>query len=216
MTGSQQAAQPQTPDQPLPGMAAEHALLGLLAMTESGVSHGYELARHFEAASALGSVIRLEPGMVYHHVKKLERLGWVATLIDESVRPVRRMVVLQGEGRNELQRWLAEPVAHTREIRLDFLVKLYFALSLDPRLAQRLVAEQRAMSARVVEGLAERADGGGDTQDAPRERQFSALVLDLRQAQTHAALAWLDRVGQEAGDALARRTTAMPGDDPAA
>ena len=46
------------------GMPAEHALLGLLAMREGGTGHGYDLARGFGPEAPLGSVIRLEPGMV--------------------------------------------------------------------------------------------------------------------------------------------------------
>lgn len=205
MTESEPATPLQRLEPPHPGMAAEHALLGLLAMTEGGVSHGYELARHFGNASALGSVIHQEAGMVYHHLKKLERLGWVTTLIEESVRPPRRMVMLQPAGRSELERWLAEPVAHTREIRLDFLVKLYFALTLNPALALRLAREQRAMSARLIEGWVERPPEVGEAGDALGDAQFSAMVVNLRRAQTHAALAWLDRVGDEAEKVLARQ-----------
>ncbi len=67
-------------DSVVPGMAAEHAILGLLALSESGTGHGYDLARQFSPEAPLGDVVRLEPGMVYHHLKKLERLGWVSAV----------------------------------------------------------------------------------------------------------------------------------------
>jgi DNA-binding PadR family transcriptional regulator len=184
-------------------MAAEHALLGLLAQSPGGAGHGYDLARHFGADAALGNVIRLEPGMVYHHLKKLERLGWVTSLPDSVNRPARRPFALTAAGREELARWLAEPVAHTREIRLEFLVKLYFALLLDPRIAVRLVDEQREMSARLIESLSEKLEAEMEQgREASRERRFGTMVLDMRLAQTRAALAWLDRVGQDAAAAL--------------
>jgi DNA-binding PadR family transcriptional regulator len=179
-------------------MAAEHALLGLLAANEHGAGHGYDLARRFEDGQPLGNVIRLEPGMVYHHLKKLERLGWVTTRHELATgRAARRVFVLTESGRRELTRWLTEPVAHTREIRLEFLVKLYFALDHDRQLAARLVAEQREMCARLVESLARQAAedrGSGDVE----ARRFADLVLDMRLAQTQAALAWLDRVERDA------------------
>ena len=185
------------------GMPAEHALLGLLAMRESGTGHGYELARSFGQDAPLGSVIRLEPGMVYHHLKKLERLGWVTVSADASPeRPARRPFVLSAAGRGELRRWLTEPVAHTREIRLEFLVKLYLALALEPALAVRLIDEQRDMCARLIDSLAEqrrRAEmPGNGERDAIR---FGEMVIDMRLAQTHAALAWLDRVRLDAAAA---------------
>lgn len=193
-------------DSGVPGMAAEHAILGLLALSESGVGHGYDLARQFSAEAPLGNVVRLEPGMVYHHLKKLERLGWVSAVPKaEPGRPARRLFALSSPGRAELERWLSEPVARTREIRLDFLVKLYLALLLDPALAVRLVAEQRDQCARLVETMANRRQSmqAGEHQD-PVTTRFGDMVLDMRLAQTRAALAWLDRVGRDAAMAVQR------------
>lgn len=188
----------------LQGMAAEHALLGLLALGAQGVGHGYELARNFDAGAPLGNVMRLEPGMVYHHLKKLDRLGWVSALPGEQVRPARRSFAISEAGRRELARWLAEPVAHTREIRLEFLVKLYFAALLDTAISARLVREQREICLRLIESLSEQLQGGAGAgnPDAP-ERRFGDLVLELRLAQTQAALAWLDSIRHNAAMALA-------------
>jgi PadR family transcriptional regulator, regulatory protein AphA len=191
-------------DSIVPGMAAEHAILGLLALRDSGTGHGYDLARQFSPGAPLGNVVRLEPGMVYHHLKKLERLGWVSAVPEvEPGRPARRLFALTSSGRAELGRWLSEPVAHTREIRLDFLVKLYLALLLDPTLAVRLVDEQRDRCARLVESLANRLQSGHvDTAQDPVTARFGDMVLDMRLAQTRAAVAWLDRVGREAAAAV--------------
>jgi DNA-binding PadR family transcriptional regulator len=144
--------------------------------------------------------------MVYHHLKKLERLGWVSAVPEaEPGRPARRLFALSALGRAELGRWLSEPVARTREIRLDFLVKLYLALLLDPALAIRLVDEQRDQCARIVESLASRQQNeqAEEDQDSVTTR-FGDMVLDMRLAQTRAALAWLDRVGREAAMAVQR------------
>jgi len=187
-------------------MAAEHAILGLLALNESGIGHGYDLARQFSPDAPLGNVVRLEPGMVYHHLKKLERLGWVTAMPETGPgRPARRPIALSSSGKTELRRWLAEPVARTREIRLDFLVKLYLALLLDPALAVRLVDEQRQLCARLVESLSNRLRSAqvGEKQDIDTAN-FGDMVLDMRLAQTRAALAWLDRVGRAATEAVER------------
>ena len=200
------AAEEDSGDSVVPGMAAEHAILGLLALSESGTGHGYDLARQFSPEAPLGNVVRLEPGMVYHHLKKLERLGWVSAVPEaEPGRPARRLFALTSPGRAELARWLSEPVARTREIRLDFLVKLYLALLLDPALAVRLVDEQRDLCARLVESLTNRRQSvqGEEDQD-PVTARFGDMVLDMRLAQTQSALAWLDRVGRDAVMALQR------------
>lgn len=182
---------------------AEHAILGLLALA-GGRGHGYDLARHFAAGRPLAGVIRIEVGMLYHHLKQLARAGWVAPLPGPAeARPARRVFVLTDDGRAELWRWLGEPVAHTREIRLEFLVKLALARRLDPELAARLLADQLARCRRLAASLGERraaldapaADPHDDPTDDPEARAFARLVLDLRLAQTEAAAAWLERAG---------------------
>jgi PadR family transcriptional regulator, regulatory protein AphA len=196
-------------DSVVPGMAAEHAILGLLALSESGTGHGYDLARQFSPEAPLGNVVRLEPGMVYHHLKKLERLGWVTAVPEtEPGRTARRLFALSSTGRSELRRWLSEPVARTREIRLDFLVKLYLALLLDPALAVRLIDEQRHLCARLVESLSNRLRTAQvEDERAANTANFGDMVLDMRLAQTRAALAWLDRVGRAAAIAVERVNT---------
>jgi PadR family transcriptional regulator, regulatory protein AphA len=190
-------------------MAAEHAILGLLALSESGTGHGYDLARQFSPEAPLGNVVRLEPGMVYHHLKKLERLGWVTAVPETGPgRTARRLFALSSTGRSELRRWLSEPVARTREIRLDFLVKLYLALLLDPALAVRLIDEQRHLCARLIESLSDRLRTAQvEDERAANTANFGDMVLDMRLAQTRAALAWLDRVGRAAAIAVERVNT---------
>jgi PadR family transcriptional regulator AphA len=179
-------------------LPAEHALLGLLSLA-GGTAHGYDLARQFRRDQPLGEVIRLEPAMLYKHLKKLARLGWLTmTTEDQAPRPPRQICHLTPAGEAELRRWLSEPVVRTREIRLEFLVKLYFAMHLDPELAQHLVREQRAVVLQLAESLAEqRADL--DVPDDARPGDdlfFQDLVLDLRLRQTHAAAEWLEHTEQ--------------------
>lgn len=173
-------------------MPAEHAILGLLEQ-ESGASHGYDLARHFADGQPLANVLRLEPGMLYHHLKKIERRGWVVSSQEPQVgRPARQVYQVTDEGRAEMRRWLAEPVRHTREIRLEFLVKLYFARRTNPALASGLVAGQlaacRAWAAALDDQLA--AVPGADA--STFDRDYITTVLHLRIAQTRAAIAWLE------------------------
>lgn len=167
-------------------MPAEHAILGLLSADDAG-GHGYDLARNFADGQPLAAVLRLEPGMLYHHLKKLEKTGWVTSMmVPQLSRPPRQVYEITESGRAELDRWLKEPVTHTREIRLEFLVKLYFARRFDPALAARLVAEQLGTLQRLESNLVEQA--------AARD-PFVRQVYDLRLAQTRAAIDWIKRLG---------------------
>jgi DNA-binding PadR family transcriptional regulator len=180
-----------------PEMPAEHALLGLI-MRQGGEAHGYELARHFESPSPLSDVLRLEQAMLYQHLKKLERQGWLSVTVQlQQARPPRRVYRITPDGKTELRRWLTEPVTHTREIRLEFLVKLFFALTFDAELADRLIREQLAR----CEQLAALLQAQIAALEAREERDvqgcagdFERLVLELRRDQTLAAAAWLERV----------------------
>ena len=174
-----------------PGRASqpgEHAVLGLLAV-EDGTGHGYDLARQFQAGQPLGDVLRLEPSMLYHHLKKLERNAWVTTTVEpQGSRPPRQVHALTDAGRAELDAWLIEPVQRTREIRLDFLVKLYFARRLRPDALPDLIARQRAVLTEAVDRLDRQVADVPEGEDAA----FARDVLALRQLQTRAAVDWLD------------------------
>lgn len=166
-------------------MPAEHAILGLLS-TDDGSGHGYDLARNFSDGQPLAAVLRLEPGMLYHHLKKMEKADWVTSaVVPQPSRPPRQVYRITDAGRAELDRWLREPVTHTREIRLEFLVKLYFARRFDPVLEARLIAEQLAALEKIETNLAVQADVADP---------FVRQVYDLRLLQTRAAIAWIRRL----------------------
>jgi DNA-binding PadR family transcriptional regulator len=188
---------------------AEYAVLGLLSLEEGG-SHGYDLARHLAPGQPLGAVLRLEPGMLYHHLKRLEQAGMAAPAPDrEGNRPPRQVYRITEAGREALRRWLQSPVRHTREIRLEFLVKLYFAMQLDPRLAVLLARSQRETLQDVYASLQEDRRTSDD-RDAAGE--FLQSVVDLRLAQTSTAIAWLDAllVRLELAGSAGRAAMGMP------
>jgi PadR family transcriptional regulator AphA len=182
---------------PAKSQPAEHALLGLLLLA-GGSAHGYELARQFQRGQPLGEAIRQESAMLYKHLKKLERLAWLTmTVEDQAPRPPRQVCQITTAGEEELARWLAEPVGHTREIRLEFLVKLYFAQRLDPALAARLAGEQQAVLQSLADSLAEQVREAEEAKlaaPAAAEAAFRHLVLELRLAQTRTAASWLEQV----------------------
>lgn len=171
-------------------MPAEHAVLALLA-DAGGTGHGYDLARQFQASQPLGEVLRLEPSMLYHHLKKLERNGWVTTAVEpQGSRPPRQVHTLTESGQAEVDGWLADPVQRTREIRLEFLVKLYFARRLSPESVPDLIDRQRAILGDSLDRLRDQIATTVGTAD--EDAGFTRDALDLRLRQTQAAIDWLD------------------------
>lgn len=173
---------------------AEHSMLGLLAGAGPSGIHGYDLARQF-THGALGQIIRLEPGMLYHHLKKLDRYGLITThVMPQPDRPDRQIHALTGTGREQLERWLREPVRATREVRLDFLLKLFFTRRLDPDRTRELISQQRDVLTRLAASLREQMRQPAEDADFV-ERD---MVLRLRLLQTEAALTWLDGLEEAA------------------
>lgn len=166
------ALQPERP-------AVDYAVLGLL---NQGPSHGYDLTRQFSPSEELGQVCHLEMSMLYAILKKLEREGLV-TGQEEAVseRKSRRLVQLTPRGQAEFEEWLSQPVQHTREIRLDFLVKLYFARQSNPTLALSLLDEQLKFNQNWLANLENR----------PASGQFEGWVQDFRRLQNAAVIEWL-------------------------
>ncbi len=176
---------------PADPVAAEFALLGTIARTPGGEIHGYDLSRMF-SGSALGKIVRIEPGMLYHYLKKLARNGFITTRVEQqSGRPDRQVHTLTDEGKAALRRWMSDPVTSTREIRLDFLVKLYLLQRLDPAQADALVRNQRRIMRERGNRLQAQVD---DAQPDDPDNAFGDMVLRLRLSQTLAAVSWLDSI----------------------
>jgi DNA-binding PadR family transcriptional regulator len=175
---------------------AEFAILGVLAYRiasdgehgRDGV-HGYDLSRSF-TDGALAEIIRLESGMLYHYLKKLARAGLITSRVEhQEGRPDRHLHMLTARGESVLRTWLASPVRATREIRLDFLLKLYLSRLIDPALAASLIASQHDVMRTLVGSLVSQVTAiAPDAADA----DFHRAVLDLRLSQTRAALEWLE------------------------
>jgi DNA-binding PadR family transcriptional regulator len=166
---------------------AEYGLLGLL---RDAPSHGYALAADFAPAGRLGTILHLKMSQMYAYLHKLERHGWLVAHEDgsESIRP-RRVFTLTDTGRETFDRWLAQPVAATRDVRVEFLVKLAFALERDPALAARLVCSQREATAEWLERLESQL---ASERDGSRRMDARALTLRHRILQSRATLNWLD------------------------
>lgn len=163
----------------------EHALLGLLRVRPM---HAYEMHQQLVQAEALGLVWRLKQGHLYALLARLESAGLVmASTEAQGTRPPRRMLALTPAGEVAYAAWLAAPVAHGRDFRLEFLAKLYFAAREGPAAVRALVACQRAACEAWL------ADLRAQARDVAAERPYDALVLEFRAGQMEAILPWLAR-----------------------
>jgi DNA-binding PadR family transcriptional regulator len=170
---------------------AEYAILGLL---ERHPMHGYEMFQQFQDG-ILSQIIHLEMSQMYAFLKKLERLNYIeAELEPQGTRPPRKIFHLTEQGRAIFQTWLTTPVERPREIRLLFLLKLYFAQSIMPQQMSSLIDQEVAACQKFLDHLeAQRLPSSISRDTAFLER----VVLRSRIHQTRALLNWLHELQTE-------------------
>ena len=161
----------------------EHALLGFLYERPA---HGYEIYQQLSAQTGLRQVWRLKQGQLYALLAKLEESGYLtADLQPQAARPPRKVYSLTSQGRAAFLDWLHTPVNRGRQMRIEFLAKLYFASRQGTTAADSLLAQQSAACEQWLADLRSQADA------APRQELFPYAVQQFRINQVEAFLAWL-------------------------
>jgi DNA-binding PadR family transcriptional regulator len=164
---------------------AEYAILGLL---ESRPMHGYELFQQFQSG-ILRKIVHLEMSQMYAFLKKLERLEYIeAELEPQGVRPPRKIFHLTEPGRNIFLEWLITPVERPREIRVLFLLKLYFVQRIIPEQTPRLIDREVIACRKFLDHLEAQRLPDARTSDTAF---LDHVVLRSRIHQTRALLDWL-------------------------
>lgn len=172
-------------------MSIKHALLGLLAQTPM---HGYELKNAFE--EKVGTLWNLNIGQVYNTLRLLERDGLVAFQGQEQEGrgPARKVYAVTEVGRQELARWLAEPVRRPRRFKDEFYVKLVF-VRLSGGDVRALIWNQRQAYLQVLRQLNDlRAEVNAQADPS------AILLLEGGALHLEADLKWLDRCEELLGD----------------
>src|SRR6266581_9602039 len=170
---------------------AEYAILGLL---ESKPMHGYEMFQQFENGT-LRQIVHLEMSQMYAFLKKLERMKYIeAELEPQGTRPPRKIFHLTPAGREVFLQWLTEPVERPREIRILFLIKLYFVWHIMPEQTARLVKQQIVACRKFLDHLESQRLPEAKTGDVAF---FDHVVLRSRINQTRALLEWLYELQHE-------------------
>jgi len=167
---------------------AEYAILGLL---QSQPMHGYEMFQQFKNTT-LGEIVHIEMSQMYAFLKKLERLEYIEAQLElQGTRPPRKVYRLTEAGHALFFRWLTEPVIRPREIRIFFLIKLYFAQQLKPQEIPALVNAQIDACRSFLGRLEAKHPPHTETSD---EAFFEHVVLRGRIYQTHSLIDWLEEL----------------------
>lgn len=169
-------------------LTVELALLGFLRQRPM---HGYEIYQTLAEPTELGMVWRLKQSQLYALLGRLEGEGYLVAEVEaQGSRPPRKVFHLTEAGREAFLTWVRTPVPHGRDLRLEFLAKLYFARQEGDTVARALVVAQRAECTTWL--ARQQAQDGSLDGSAP----YRWLVYEFRVGQLEAMLAWLDRCEQ--------------------
>ena len=168
----------------------------LLSLTEWAVlaalaelpAHPFAVARLLAEDGALGRVLTVRRPLVYRAAERLARAGLCCADHTEpgDGGPQRTVYRATPAGRRALARWLAEPVAKVRDLRLEFLLKVRLTRR-SGRSPLPLVQAQRAALGPRMEALAASRPGADE-------------VLLWRQHGARAAMEFLEELETGLGD----------------
>jgi len=123
----------------------DYIILGTLF---PGEKHGYEIMRFME--SALDGALRVGTSQLYILLKRMQQEGLLESRAEtQYARPSKRIFHVTELGRKTFLSWLETPVKHVRDLRIEFLCKLFFFRQLSMQGAVKLVSAQIKVLERV-------------------------------------------------------------------
>ena len=172
------------PSRKHPLQTIDTILLGLLYRQRM---HGYDLYKELARLEGVGMIWRIKQSMVYAILDKLEREALlVGQRIQAETRPDRKEYQLTPAGKEVFLQWVSHPVQHGREMRQDFLARLYFAQLVNPETTQELLEGQTDACRQWLESFNQ------SILELNENQTFEKLVIQFRIQQTEAMLKWLD------------------------
>jgi PadR family transcriptional regulator, regulatory protein AphA len=166
-------------------LTIELALLGFLHQRPM---YGYEIHRSMSDPAGLGQVWALKQSQLYALMGKLEAEGWLYSELEtQETRPARKVFHLNPSGTHAFLDWLHAPVEHNRDMRLNFLVKLYFIRNEGESAMIQLVQKQRAV---CLDWLQYQHEHLASDQTPP---SYEWYVRRFRSNQIQAMIDWLDQ-----------------------
>ncbi|MBX7250839.1 MAG: PadR family transcriptional regulator [Candidatus Promineofilum sp.] len=161
--------------------------LALIGFVEDAPRHGYEIYQLLTGTPELHRIWRMKQSRLYAMLARLEDAELLRSdVVMQAGRPPRKLLRPTEAGASAFQTWRTQPVAQPREMRLEFMLKLYFALRHTPQTAQQLVSAQQAVCAGWPEMRPDPADG-----------PFLHAVVVYRRAHIAAIRDWLASLATE-------------------
>ena len=160
-------------------LSPEYVLLGILM---TGPKHGYEMHSYF--SSHMDQFWRLSMSQIYALLKRMEKNGVVISKSEwQNNRPPKKIFSITQTGKEGFLNWVYSPVNHVRNLRIEFMAKLFFINELKLKRAADIIDKQIAILRETLHLL-----------QHPKEKtmdEFQKALHSFKISQTTSAIAWL-------------------------
>ena len=175
----------------------EYTLLGLLAEQPM---HGYDLHKALLRMEGIGLVWRIRQAALYAALDRLAVEGLVKAHPSEGQLITRKELSLTPAGRNAFDQWRATPVGHPRQMRQEFLARLFFAQRDSVQQAQQLIRAQMTECQQWLDGLENQLG------KLPESAHYESWVFRFRIASITAMQSWLNGVASSLEDSISPKS----------
>ncbi|MGC8660424.1 MAG: PadR family transcriptional regulator [Desulfomonilaceae bacterium] len=161
------------------------AELAVLCGLDGQDSHGYKLITFLQ--DNLGDVCWLGRSQIYALLTKLEHEGLVThERIEQESFPARKVYALTTQGHNVINEWLPKPVPHMRDLRVEFLIKLFFARLKSTTIEKKLLKAQLDLSEAKLSKLMKIKSRASSN--------IAEEAIDYRISMAQASIFWLENL----------------------
>ena len=164
-------------------LSLEYILLGFLYQDPI---HGYDLYKKINSLESISLVWHIKQNLLYAQLDKLKENGLLTSnIVPGEAYLMRKEYRITSAGRRAFLNWVTTPVSHGRDMRQEFLAKLYFAQSLSTETSRTLIEKQKAECAGWLSSLQ------AYLSKTEADQTFEKMIFQYRISQTKAMIEWL-------------------------
>jgi PadR family transcriptional regulator, regulatory protein AphA len=179
-------------------LSLEYILLGFL---EQKPIHGYDLFKQISNFDPISLVWTIKQSQLYALLERLEEEGLISsTIISGEIHPNRRQYQITSVGRQTFYAWRISPVQHERDIRIEFLAKIHFALMAGPEPVLELIEDQKTI---CLEWMSKFQN---DLLNATENQVYERIIFEYRLYHTQATIDWLETTRKAIGAQVQNQT----------
>ena len=161
--------------------------LSLLGFFVEKPNYGYEIYKFLSNETTFFKIWHLKRSQFYSFLERLFNENYLIHQIEGGQQyPDRRIFSITPSGLQVLKDWIVTPVEHGREMRQDFLVKLFILQNYFPEKIEKLVQNQKAICQQWKQEQ--------DSQLENEDDHFQKLLINYRKMQIQSMIEWLDLI----------------------